>query len=373
MKSDKNTKLEKVLYIIGITLIQFEAFGSFIVWFSPIRKDVVMPAIFFIIAAILLRIKTKKNKLNLKWIIAIMLFAAIAVLSYHYTNNMMTIYLLLLSISNIDKDEHEIVKADLTAKIVVFAIILFNYIAGLTLSSEFTRGEKIREAFGFSHPNSLGYFLTILYIDILMIYQKKLRSKKLTFVPYIIFIILAIMADSRTSIIIITMIFSISIVKKKEKKTKEKALTPTIVLLILPIILTILSIAITIGYQNRNSLAIAINRATSGRIFWQSYYLTKYPINIFGRKMSFRSLPLDNGYLRIIINYGVIGLLASLIPYILALNKKTEIENKNKYLVLLLFYSLMEWMPLRVSTTPFILLIASQNNKGRSHGKRNEH
>ena len=104
-----------------------------------------------------------------------------------------------------------------------------------------------------------------------------------------------------------------------------------------------------------------MNGFLNHRIEWQSYYLEDYEIGILGRQISFADHPLDNGYIRYLVNYGAMGLLI-----VLALIIRSVVKNNNPTIrnvqLLFIIYTISESITLSAIASPIWLLSVCESD-----------
>ena len=166
-------------------------------------------------------------------------------------------------------------------------------------------------------------------------------------------------AESRSceiSIYIYIILYIVNFIKHKYNNNpvsnaKNKNLGLVIILLF-----TVISIYLSkhLDYEFVKNL----NKTLSGRISIQNYYLYNYKIKLFGQNINYK-MSLDNAYLRLLINYGIIGYSA----FLLILNKmlKESKKQNNLYFIIisLLFYGIMEWFLIRPGLNIFLVFFST--------------
>ena len=202
---------------------------------------------------------------------------------------------------------------------------------------------RMRDSFGFSHPNCLYlyYFLTILSI-----YYIAKNKKVFSIITLISSIVMYNVTLSRTGFIC-TIFFLILIwfYPKKIKINKYLFLGGTILTLL---------IAILYGKETNNT----INQLLSNRPIFYYYYIDNELIfNLIGNNIVSK-VPLDNMYLGIIITSGWIIYLFYLVLYVYTGEKIEEDRKLTNIYIITMIYGCFETHSLNIGIN-FLMLIIS--------------
>ena len=358
----KNKKvLRQNIYLLCVFLLELRTFCTKVLYIAPFL--LLIEKIAFILLIIISLYNALTSRLKAKEIIIVVLLLILAGVSIVYTNSPNLSYLILLPFASKGIDFKKIVKTDLLSKIIITVFLFACYHLGLTESIvTLSRDGAIRESFGFAHPNTLGYVCVMSCLDMLYLMKGRVRSVTVRIAVTIIPFLLTLMANSRTAqiAIVVSVIFSIieTVYKKHKKQSKElcsRALRGLIY--ILPIILIAFSFVSTSAYARHEAWAVRLDDVLSRRLYLQDYYEKHHEKSLLGEELMNDYLiekPLDNGYYRILVNNGILGLIALVI--VVEISLKRSIKEKNGLiptLILLLLYGLSEWTVFRVIVTPF--------------------
>ena len=365
----KIKKLKEIIFYIGIFLMQFSIFAKNInVIVNISEKMFNFSIVILFICSIITLIFLKTNKKN--WIIFTFLLI-IAFFNYYITKDYVLIILITSIISAFGINFSEIIKKDLIFKLVLFFIILTAYFTGNVEKIYFIRLGEIRYALGFNHPNSLGFYVLMYYFE--YIYYLKVLGGLKGYKKYIFLIALNILlfyimnlAHSRTSqmcmILYNLLLIGSYIINKLKKREKNK--THIVFFSLMFIFLTIISFYLTKQYANENVLSIKINELLSNRLLIQNQFVNVYKIKIFGNYVEYFNT-LDNSYIRMLLNYGII----SWITYGIIFVKMLDTADKQKNTILkiniitFMIYGLMEWYMVRPVINIFLLFFSSTLQK----------
>lgn len=197
--------------------------------------------------------------------------------------------------------------------------------------------EIIRNSLGFLHPNLLMLYLFPIISLFLYLYSSRLK-KIAVLVSVIVSTIFFYLSYSRTTyygILAMSILFLIN--DKYLKKSKN-------IIVNLGIFLTIASIILPKYLMITN-----IANRFSGRFYYFNYYLQSEKISFLGEKLKDLAIyPLDNFYLRILFNDGLIGII--LFNYILVKIIKRLYEYNDykaiRILIIILLMGTVETPPL---------------------------
>lgn len=314
---------------------------------------------------VILRIKLDELSLKSPRVVAI-LAAAVGVTLVTRNYSLARLVLSIMAIPNLDdKKRFNLVAFDCILRALVISGLLALYIAGATVSDVVLRGQAYRFSFGFVHPNSFAIACLMICFDLFVIFADKATSYKLTVsvvavgFSYVIFT----GAMSRTAALLIIAGLVVMWCSKYQAKIYKKRIVCYGAQLLLPFF-TILSIVIgTLGKSNLGTNNF-LNKALSGRPYLYSDAISKYGTSILGRPgfkddyASGAALPLDNAFLMLIINFGLIAL--SVYAVLSALSVRQAIGRSNytsvSYYLLTLCLGLFESSFLYVQRNPYLLL-----------------
>lgn len=367
----KKINAQEFLYTLGYTLIIIPNFFSKVFFLENLLKPTMYIGI--IILGLLFIMKNLSNKkITCRYLLRIVIFFSLCVLSSikSGTNDMIKLFLIITSFPY--KDFRTFLKKDIMIKIILILLVVSFYYLGLTKNQLFTRGDKIRYALGFSQPNQLALFLTMVGIEILYL----CKNKKNSFLPVLMMmpflLIIHRLADSRSSLLLMILVIITFLYRYRLKDLIEEKKSIKFIITNIFVIMTILSIVGTIGYTTNNRLIIELNSIFSSRIKWANVYYNYYGLNLLGHDLyipydfvkvgSTVFYCLDNAYLYFILHFGIIFWLiyAHLFKKLLIKN----IQEKNYYLVVimvgLLIYGLMENTILKYAYNPFLTLLEFQ-------------
>lgn len=334
-------KTNNILTALGITIINISTLCTGINFINQNTFYLKLLAIILISLSLLSQQKNTTSVTN-KWFLLLI----ISVISFIASGSLILPYFTLLSICTKNIDFKTILKIDTLSKITVIIINL--------LSLLLPNPEHIN-SLGFLNKNHLGFIVFSIYIDILFLLNEKAKrytlKKNLTM---IIIILLLFFYNCRTAGIIL--IFYALLQTKTGIKYSAKFfhfITKYGVT-----ILTILSIIATIAFTSQFPIAVSANKALNGRLWYQQQYIDKYNISPLGNNIeTFSGAPLDNAYIRVLINLGVIGIITIIAIYY-SIGDKILKDNDKKlmpYYISILLYGLSEAFIIQTAISPLLL------------------
>jgi len=230
--------------------------------------------------------------------------------------DLLRLFLLIVAFRGIDPGEF--IKFDLTLKLIILAVVLSLYFAGLTENFYIIEeGRRKRSSMGFFHPN---YFGALLLSICMSIYY--LKFYRLNIVYYALFTaaFLAIrnLANSRTSLYAIIMLCAIHIL---HLLSSGKLLANRAIRFLFYnsfIILTFASILLSFLYKAGNQYVVNLDKMFTGRIELMSRFLDFYGVSLFSTEIveinwvtaietGRHYWVLDNGYMMLLLRFGLLA------------------------------------------------------------------
>ena len=342
MKSIEKKKLANKFFLFGwvIFMISYVLLKQTELMYMYNTSSIYQYVKFLIIIIFLIKIifidKYSRKKLFCYFVI----FTFIFVNAIKVDNNTLFFSILIaLSADNIDFEKF--IKTDIKIR-----ILLLITIVGLSLLGVFPNFMRyingtLKQGFGFLHPNILCFFIITILLEIM--YLTKKISFRYIFANILIIYLLTVYCFSRTSVYSFIVIFIANIlIKNKERFFNNKLIKRMICLL--PLLLSIFSLLVVIGYGNGNKISIDMDHAFTERIKSSYVFYKNYGITLLGNRIETigtraalytgqKTNIFDMGYFRLLIGYGFI--IALIVVVLLCLLQK-KILNKKDYKLLLI-------------------------------------
>lgn len=270
------------------------------------------------------------------------------------SSNFYFLELLLTTLFLKDIPLSKIAKRILYIQIIFFLSVLVLYILRILPDIVSIRSGVIRSSLGFSHPNTPGMFLfSILILVSILIDNKVTKAVILSF-----FIILGVTifsyTNSRSSILILGSVLLVNVGNSFFSKFKLYIFNFKYFIPIIFTSFTLISYIASILYGKGNLFVKNLDTFLTGRISLGYKFIREYGFSIFGQNISYgfwtegtvfsKYRFLDNVYLKVLLNYGVVIFLVFLIYFTfvsLSLEKK-QLLHWNSYLFLFLCLGLSE-------------------------------
>lgn len=230
-------------------------------------------------------------------------------------------------------------------KILAFIVTIVLSLLGIIENNKSFRfmenGDVItRYALGFPHANVtyLNFFIIVLLY--LYIYYDKVKLRNYVVILFLSMLLYKI-TDSRTGIISVIISLIIPVVLKNKKIIKN-VITRKIIIF-LPIICGGFSVFSGIYYSSGNLVLQKINQALTGRIELASKFLSLYKVKPFGQvivegsNLNGSYLRIDNGYISLLLAYGIISFMVFIILETKLL-KKYMLEERYREILLIVSF-----------------------------------
>ncbi len=262
-----------------------------------------------------------QNKYKVKAFIQIGLFALIIIAGVLSSHALSFLMIVALGLAIGDVDFKKFVVFDYRLKMVILVSIVLSCKIGAIHNYTAVINGIEKQSLGFSHPNTLGLFVSIIIIEWLYIHYDKLQLRNMVCIFGIIFGLYYI-GTSRTSLILLlfVMVWSLLLQNSMVRNLMQSKFVKGL-LSLFPAIVCALCYWGAMAYTKSSLAWNIIDKFFTTRIYWANYYLKTYGLSLFGRSLnttsarsamlvgSTQSNSLDMAYVRIGIQYGIIILL----------------------------------------------------------------
>ena len=258
-----------------------------------------------------------------------------------------------------DIDFRRFVRVDLILRSVMLAVILGGCALGLIKNVTGYYHHTYKEAWGFRHPNTYATYVFIIVAEVFLLAGTAMRLWRYAVAVFAVILVMPV-THSRTSLICLlaaVLCFFLNRIFPAFMRSRPVKW----LLAISPALLLSISVLLTEMYIRKNPLAFKISKMLSGRIYLQSYYWKRYPVNLFGRRMAealTTERVLDSGYIRCLLQNGLIFTIFLCVAYALVIlwayrMRQYEIAF---FAVFFIIYGFMEASFLRVGFNISLLL-----------------
>lgn len=188
--------------------------------------------------------------------------------------------------------------------------------------------------FGFGNKNQFGIAILNFFISYIYLYFEKTSIKKLVVLSCGCIYLAQVYAQSSTSVLLIVTLMGFVVFSKKFTNFNIKIIAR----FILPL-MALLSFVLPLFYGIFGAFTV-LNQLLSTRLNLSWFYLSTYPISLFGNSLDILSIALDNAYLTLYCGFGVIFFVSFLFLYQKTINWMIS-KNFQKELCITCAYLLM--------------------------------
>ncbi len=310
-----------------------------------------------------------RNNIRIKLLIRVTLAAIIIGIQSLVIDSNILVALLLFAIAASEFNVNEILKCSIFIESVsLIATIASSYlVSGLSISVYEADRSVLRNLLGFSWAFHGPNLFLFVYLQYVYIRKNEIKIKEMLFFE-ILSGILLYLSKARTPFIIMTGITIVVLFLKYIRVRNKRGILRRLIKH-LPFAAFVFSFFVALIY-NDSSKWTSINTLFHNRIRLAHNALIKYGIHLFGQDITwigsqhltgtwFEYNFVDNSYIQILVKFGVLVLMFTLIVYYTMI--KNAVTVNDKYLVLILvfiiIYGIINPCLLDLTMNPFVLLI----------------
>lgn len=326
------------LYLLCLTLgiiftaISVTALSAQIPWIKTISNSILLALCVIQLVRTFYLLK-KKPTLLLVWCVCVVLLFV----GYRTISDRTILEAFAYGIGGVFVDYKKIIKTMKSTWIGCFvAVSLLSLMRIIPTVGVVRKTGAVRMSLGFVHANTLGFILFVIgLLSFVDSYDKRSRNSfivllLLTFVDFYI-------ANSRTTTLLLLVMDIVMATKVFKNDIIFHLLNKKWVRDLL-IVFVISLIGFTIWFAtsyNGSGRLLQLNGLLSNRVQNGSYYMSLYGISLFGKnipefvlwKDNFTQLYLDNGYLLLLIKYGVIATAIYMMMILQSARKAIQVKN----------------------------------------------
>lgn len=295
------------------------------------------------------------GRYNKNTIAIISLLLIIAVGTYITTKETVFIVMLMVAIVCSRLDYKKIFKLLLTERtVILFLIVLMSLIGILPVNETSiikggTSTAVIGYGLGFDHPNQLAYNISLIMMLLICYRNSKLRQRDILFIVFIT-IVGYLITRSRTLLVlgVISFLgaeFYLFTVKNNKNPKLEGIWKLSIWIMPICAIAALgLPLMMSTATGQFKIILYAINGIIGSRFTHSARVFDLYPVTLFGGRTEFELLNtnfgysvVDNGYLCLLYNFGVVGFFIFIVLFFFAIKKLIE---KKQYVFLIAIMSI---------------------------------
>lgn len=364
----KNNMLKKTqLFFLGYALMLVSQMFANVIYF----ENIIYYLDYVAIALLTIYIVISRKDYNKKDIIKLLLFSIVSVIIYLVSNDkkLLKLSILIIAFKNINFEAF--IRFDFKYRFLFLIIVVTLNLFGLMECNNVFRDGTMRYSLGFQHPNNFAVYSMVLCLEYIYIYRNRKKWHQYLFLT-IALACNVFLTDSRACIGIITLIIVYISIPSNILIAIYNNLIVKKLILHSFLIFFIISLAISLNYNTDNKLINAINDITSDRIKIADRYFGEYPaLSIFGNDLSMSRreingklnpnyVPLDNAYIHILLEWGIIMAIIFALLYYVSLKRLYKSSNYILIFILIMWeiYSIMEATGMSVIYNPFLLVFA---------------
>lgn len=320
--------------------------------------------LFFFASVFLLLSYLKLGKIRLIGIIFCTVLFFIAILSYIYTSSLALFKVLFFILITRELTYKKAISYNTKMLLIAAGIIVLSSFIGITSMHWTGTLDKISYrrvvyTFGFQNPNSPPMILFALITGYNLL-QDKLIKLKTVLVEFIITVISFYLFESRAALAVTT-VYLLSIILLQRQKIFSSLKLFLWPFQYLFLIGTILTLYMAANFYALSSNWQELNLLLSGRLFlWQSF-IQNYGVQFFGNNMTLNTEALDNGFLYLLIYYGISMLVIYNFMFIYISRYAYKAKKSVLFFTIIAYevYCFGESMPLFINYSPVLLYFAT--------------
>lgn len=218
------------------------------------------------------------------------------------------------------------------------------------------KGAKIALGFGMQNPNTVPVIVFAIIVAFNLQKEEQLNGK-VFLVEAVACLLLYYFCRARTAGIIWGMYIILLVLFRNAKRVSKVVAAFQYLFLIC----AIASITIAVLFHSRTEIWYQINNVLSGRPWAWDLYFTRYGIQFFGQRIDLTIAALDNAYLRLLIQYGLLAFVVYLCLFV----KISRYAYMNGKVVLFFsviayeLYFMAEFGPILVNFCPVLMYEAA--------------
>lgn len=234
----------------------------------------------------------------------------------------------------------------------IIPLLFVSVLSLLGFADLYYSGAKMAIGFGMQNPNTV----PVIVLSIIVAYNLQNEcylSGKIIVTEFIISFFLYYFCKARTAGIILLCYLAAVLLLKRTTSIK-RVFKPCQYIFF---ICAGASLLIAILFRSKTAIWLQINSVLSGRPWAWDLYVTKYGIKFFGQPIDLTIAALDNAYLRLLIQYGILTFLIYLIFFV-GISRYAYKNNKTVLLLSIIAYEIYfmaEFGPVLINFCPILM------------------
>ena len=323
------------LFYIALVLFEISSMFAYVNFFQNKCNFFANMSMIFLFLCCFLQSK----KYSIKSLIIIVFLIFIFSISSITIDDNRFLLLLLFCLACKNMKLKDVLNFNWKCQFIFFIIVIIFYYLGMTDNYYMYRDDgTIRSSMGFSHPNTFGIYVFSIVCQFIYCNYKKIKLAHLTPIIALSILIVFKFSDSRSSAYSLIIIFLFTVFLKGRKKINNQNSFINSKLFFIPLILLIFSLVVSYNYSDDNKFMRNMNSVLSGRISASHRIMNEYDIKLFGQKLNLVStkdaikyhknpLIIDNSYVKLMYQYGIVISAFFLTFYCIAIKKAIKKRN----------------------------------------------
>lgn len=296
------------------------------------------------------------QKYSIKSFTVMITFLLIAVLTYIATGETVFLIMLMTAMIFTSVDYKKAFRYLLNIRVLLLLVVIFASLVGIlninaiSIVKGGTTSAVVGYGLGYNHPNQLGCTVCVLLLMYACYKNEKIKYRNIALIG-VIELIAYIVTKNRTGafisalLVIALLLYKNKVASKRFINILEKSgkwIMPLCALLALGLPLMMASVS-----GRAKVVLYAINGIIGSRFTHSARVFENYSVPLFGGVIDFDKLQtlyqysiVDNGYLRLIYNFGIVGFAVFMVLYFLTVRKLIR-KKEYIYIIAIILMSLM--------------------------------
>ena len=333
-----------ILCLMDAILISYSSIGV-LPGASRVSRCLCVGALLFVLIKLV-----SDDVYSLVYLFIMILLGALFLLAYIKSGYNHILYFLIDFLGMRNVQSKHILKVDFWLKIILSLLIISSSLSGVIENylTHRTGESALRYSLGFNHPNTLASIVFSLIVEEAFLSDRK-GNGFYTILIWLIDVVLYLITDNRTAVLLIAIFPILLLLQNSDISKSDVSISKTKILLgTCGYPLATFCSFILMRNARKNIFFATCDRWFSNRFFNANVIYDRYGITLLGQEVNLVSVRtarmlhssialLDISYLRILIQAGLLVLLAIGALYCFALNKLVKTNNYLCLMVVLLF------------------------------------
>lgn len=299
------------------------------------------------------------QRFSAKWLVGIAALGAISISTYIATSETVFLIMILTGVIFSKLDYVNGLKVVFVSRIFDFVVILFCVAFGvLDVNKESVMKGQLGDSFtvvsgyglGYHHPNQLASTVLLLILLYMCIKRGQLKLSELFAVIVVVFATVEITRNRTITVLIPLEVVLLLLLNSTQFKNKAQLMFDVVGKWVMPVcaLLSIVPALLMNTVTGRAQVILYnINGLMGSRYTHSARVFENYPVPLFGGILDFDELEdlykystVDNGYVRLLYNFGIVGFAVFLLLYWMAISNMIK---RKEYIFLSFIFIVSIW------------------------------